>query len=445
MKRFLYLFIVLTIVVLTACDSTSSSSTTRSSVAQLTAFAFANDTKRPALSKAVFTVEERVDTGLVWNRDSIQYGTSLDTVIPRFTFAATPGAAFVRTPDTLCVLTGNDTLNFSKQPIYLTIRSADSKTLKTYEIKASVHQVDPDLYAWEQIADSIYPQDDSEQKVVSLNNNFVMIKSNGFELNAYESEDGEDWVDLGEPEGLPIGTRVRQIISSGDTLYYGDGKNIYTSADAIEWTAHSVNYTVQTMVLYWNKEVWALVDNSYQELAIWKKGSLKLTGLKAFNDVFPISDFATVCFNSASERERAMIIGGFAENGRSLNTRWNLEYSPHIPENGGYRMEEYSIDRPQFTSLTGASVIWYNNQLMMFGGVNADMNYFGRDILISKDEGLNWVIADTVKNRLPEVYHARQKQNTIVRDNNIYLFGGQDATRTYSDVYKGRLNSIGWK
>ena len=108
-------------------------------------------------------------------------------------------------------------------------------------------------------------------------------------------------------------------------------------------------------------------------------------------------------------------------------------------------MEEYSIDRPQFTSLTGASVIWYNNQLMMFGGVNADMNYFGRDILISKDEGLNWVIADTVKNRLPEVYHARQKQNTIVRDNNIYLFGGQDATRTYSDVYKGRLNSIGWK
>ena len=162
MKRFLYLFIVLTIVVLTACDSTSSSSTTRSSVAQLTAFAFANDTKRPALSKAVFTVEERVDTGLVWNRDSIQYGTSLDTVIPRFTFAATPGAAFVRTPDTLCVLTGNDTLNFTKQPIYLTIRSADSKTLKTCEIKASVHQVDPDLYAWEQIADSIYPQDDSE-------------------------------------------------------------------------------------------------------------------------------------------------------------------------------------------------------------------------------------------------------------------------------------------
>ena len=74
-------------------------------------------------------------------------------------------------------------------------------------------------------------------------------------------------------------------------------------------------------------------------------------------DNFPISDFATVTFKSASWRERAMIIGGFAENGRSLNTRWNLEYSAHIEQNNGYRMEEFSIDRPEFTSLTGISVI----------------------------------------------------------------------------------------
>jgi len=63
---------------------------------------------------------------------------------------------------------------------------------------------------------------------------------------------------------------------------------------------------------------------------------------------------------------------------------------------------------------------------------------------MSKDEGLTWTKADTAKNQLPEAYHARQKQNAIVRDNNIYLFGGQDAKTTYSDVYKGRLNSIDW-
>ncbi len=444
MKRFFYIIILPLLLGLTACDnSSSSSSTAKSSVAQLSAFAFAKNDSMPGLAKAVFVVEERIDTGLVWNPDSILYGTRLDSVVPRFTFAATPGSAYLRTPDTLCVLTGYDTLNFTKQPIYLTIRSADGSNTKTYQIAASVHQVDPDLYSWEQITDSIYPLDDSEQRVVLLHDQFVMVKSNGFELRAYQSAGGENWIDLGEPTGLPYGTRVRQIISDGDSLFYGQGDTIYTSTDAIQWTAHGTNYPVATMVMYWNSEVWALVNNSCQQLAVWEGDSLRTTNLIAIGDDFPISDFAAVCFTSTSERERAMVIGGFSENGRSLNTRWNIEYSRHIPD-GGYRMEEFSIDRPQFTGITGASVIWYNDQLLMFGGVDKNMSYYGREILISNDEGLNWTAADSTKNRLPEVYQARQKQNTIVRGNDIYLFGGQDAFHTYSDVYRGHLNSIDW-
>ncbi|MBQ1622799.1 MAG: hypothetical protein II093_10160 [Selenomonas sp.] len=81
---------------------------------------------------------------------------------------------------------------------------------------------------------------------------------------------------------------------------------------------------------------------------------------------------------------------------------------------------------------------------MMFGGVDDKMSYFGREILISTDEGLNWTKADSTKNQLPEAYSARQKQTAIVRDEYIYLFGGQDANISYSDVYRGRLNSIDW-
>ena len=72
------------------------------------------------------------------------------------------------------------------------------------------------------------------------------------------------------------------------------------------------------------------------------------------------------------------------------------------------------------------------------------MTYLGRDIFISENEGLTWTAADTTKNQLPEVYQARQKQTAIVRDNYIFLFGGQDSHITYSDVYRGRLNSIDW-
>ena len=442
MRKFFYILMGFSIIFLTGCDTTTTT-TTASSVAKLSAFSFAKNDSMPGLADAVFTVEERLDTGLVWNKDSIQFGTRLDSVVPRFVFAATPSAAWLTFPDSVVRLTGYDTLDFNKRPIYLTIRSEDNSTLKTYEIRATVHQVDPDLYEWTQLTDAIYPSDDSEQRVVTVGENFIMIASNGFAIHVYSSSDGVSWTDKGEATGLPNGTKVRQIISNGETLFYGQEGNMYISTDAVNWTAKASPYTIVTTLLYWNEKIWALVDNSGYELATWENETLILSGLQPAGE-FPISDFATVCFQSASQRQRAMIIGGFAENGRSLNTRWNLEYSSHVAENGGYRMEEFSIDRPAFKSLTGISVIDYNEQLLMFGGVDDQMTYLGRDILYSENEGLTWLAADSTKNQLPEAYQARQKQTAIVRDNYIYLFGGQDAQTTYSDVYRGKLNSIDW-
>ena len=444
MKRILYILGIFGLLFLSGCESSGTKVST-SSVAELTAFSFAKNDSFPGLAQAVFTIEERLDTGLVWNKDSMLFGTRLDSVVPKFTFAATPGAAYLTMPDTTCVLTGYDTLNFAQGPIYLTIRSSDKTVTKTYEIRATVHQVDPDLYEWTQLNSGIYPADDSEQRVVELGNDFVMLVSNGFALHVYSSPDGSSWTDLGTPTGLPAGTNVRQIISDGTTLYYGQADKIYTSTDALSWESHDAKYTVHTMLLYWNELVWALVDNAdAYELATWQSDSLQLTGIQPQGE-FPISDFGTVTFQSASLRERAMIVGGFAENGKSLNTRWNIEYSRHTTENGGYRLQEFSIDRPQFTHLTGISLISYNDQLMLFGGVDEKMSYFGREILISNNEGLTWEPADSTKNQLPDVYQARQKQNAIVRDNYIYLFGGQDAQTTYSDVYRGHLNSIDWE
>ena len=445
MRKFLNIILGIFLIFLTSCEG-SDTSTALSSVARLSGFSFAKVDSMPGLAAAVFTIEERLDTGLVWNKDSILYGTKLDHVVPRFAFAATPGAAILQFPDTTLALTGYDTLDFTKRPVYLTIRSADRSTTKVYEIRPTVHQVDPELFTWTQLTEAVYsdPEDDREQRVVELDGRFIMITSNGFDLEVYSSSDAVDWSDLGDPAGLPAGTRVRQIVSDGHTLYYGQGNKIYTSPDAVTWYAHTVAYNVVTMIMYWNQLVWALTgtEDDY-EFAIWEDDNLRLSGLKPEGE-FPVSDFASVCFKNASGRQRAMVIGGFAENGRSLNTRWNFEYSSHPQPDGTYRVEEFSIDRPAFQSLTGVSVVEYDEVLMMFGGVDNNMQYFGRDIFLSINEGLTWDKADSAKNSLPEVYQARQKQTAIVRGEYIYLFGGQDAKRTYSDVYRGRLNSIGW-
>lgn len=448
MRKFLYIIIALLTIGLCSCDN-SSEQTTPSSVAQLSAFSFASNDSMPGLGAAVFTVEERLDTGLVWNKDSILYGTNLTLVVPQFSYAATPGAAWLTMPDTTCALTGYDTLDFSKGPIYLSIRSQDKANTKTYEIRPSVHQVDPDLYSWSQLTESMYgadtyASDELEQRVVELGTDFVLLSSNGFSLRADRSEDGEHWTKVdGDLAGLPAGTKVRQIVSSADMLFYAQDSSVYTSTDAVSWTAHKTAYRVITALLYWNQRIWILTeDTEGYELATWKDGVLTLSGLRPQGD-FPVSDFASVAFRNTSLRERAMIIGGFAENGKVLRTLWNLEYSRHAADNG-YRLQDFSSDSRASRNIAGASVISYDDRLLLFGGVDDQMNYLGRTILVSDNEGMSWLEADTTKNSLPEVYQARQKQTAIVRNNDIYLFGGQDTEKTYSDVYKGHLNSIDW-
>ena len=219
MKQFSTILILLALIALVGCTSGTSTSTVDRSLAKLSAFSFAKNDSMPGLAAAVFSIEERIDTGLVWNKDSILFGTDLTRVVPRFTFASTPDAAYLKMGDSLYALTGYDTLDFTITPIYLTIRSADKTNTKVYEIRAAVHLADPDLYTWEQLTDGIYPQDDSEQRVVELGDDFLMICSNGFALRTFLSKDGKTWTEQASPTGLPTGTKVRQIISDGNTLY----------------------------------------------------------------------------------------------------------------------------------------------------------------------------------------------------------------------------------
>ena len=165
-------------------------------------------------------------------------------------------------------------------------------------------------------------------------------------------------------------------------------------------------------------------------------GTLDTLDLRPDGD-FPVRDFATVCFESSSLRQRAMILGGVDKHGEEMNSRWCLEYSTHpLDQKGIYRVQDFSEGRDQFAPVSGAAVVAYKKQLLLFRHSH---------IMVSTDEGLNWTKADSTKNRLPETLRSRQYQTAIVHDKNIYLFGGQSELIVHSDVCRGRLNSIDWK
>jgi len=107
-------------------------------------------------------------------------------------------------------------------------------------------------------------------------------------------------------------------------------------------------------------------------------------------------------------------------------------------------MLDFSIEQPSFNSLTGVSIIQYDGRLLMFGGVDNDLEWRS-DILCSDDEGMNWYVPDSTHNKLPDTYTSRQHQTVVLDDQqNIFIIGGQSFVDTYSDVYRGYLNELKW-
>ena len=123
MQKLSYIILLITMVFV-GCDMGSSNSVSTSSETRVHSFSFYKDTANIGLTEATYKIEHLADTGLIYCIDSLRYGTRLDSVIPHVTYKETPASATFYLPDTIVVSSGADTLNFSKGPIYLHIKSS---------------------------------------------------------------------------------------------------------------------------------------------------------------------------------------------------------------------------------------------------------------------------------------------------------------------------------
>lgn len=453
MRQLIFTLLTLAIILI-ACETPTTIPTSDKNEVQT--FTFYEDTLNPGLTQATYKIEHRTysqehpDTGLIYCKDSLKFGTRLDSVVPYITYKATPGSATFYLPNDTIISTGYDTLDLTQKPVYLQVLASDMTSERWYRIEVHAHQINPDLYVWTQLKDSIFAKQMCETKAFYINNQFVLYVNNGLSTQIYTSKDAQTWSKSNIQTNLPTPCNVRDIVQQGNTLYYIAKKQLYKSTNLHDWTI--VDYSTASfepinMLLAYNNHAWCIIQERSTErlqlATIQHDQIVPMTNIDGLIDgylpnEFPISDFAATAFESSSERPRAMIVGGRDINGNPLNSRWNFEY---IPNEKKYRLTNFSISQPTFHTLTGASIIQYNEQLMMFGGIDNDLEW-NSNILYSDDEGMNWYVPDTACNQLPMEYQSRQNQSVIVNQKSIYLIGGQSHTTSFSDVYRGRLNSL---
>lgn len=440
---FLYVGIV-ALLLFSSCLGNSENEVTLSSEAYFLSLTFAENDSIPNLEDAVFTLEwdSQLQDSIIVNLDSLPYQTRIDSVFPTFTFYSSSGAYYVYTnisnEDSLVLITSKDTIDFTV-PMRIQNTSSDGEKTVDYGLKVNVHQVEPELYVWENIT-GIVSAFAANQGVAILNNNFYYYLNNGITTDLYTASIDNytnAWT-KSTVSGLPGVVSLRQIQVFNNTMYLfaGDGK-VYSSSDGYSWSGNTIpGYNTVELLFTFDSKLWGIVENESSNenyFATTSDGDTWTVGDKLDAD-FPVEKFASIAFNTKYNLKRALVYGGYTANNSGT-------ISSNVWSYNGERWTNFSRNN-NYDALEGASLVNYDNKLFLIGE-HQDTIYFKESI----DEGLRWKTPDTLYNKLPEAYTVRGFQSALVHPTElkIMLFGGKSDTDIYNDLWTARLNRIDWE
>jgi len=466
LKRICIIFILVPAIFFTSCFG-DNEEFELSSDASFVSMIFLRNDSIPNLNRAVFTL---VDDSIIVNLDSLPFGTRIDSVWPVFQFRSTYFALLFQENiekariDTVVLLGNspnriNDTINFTL-PTRIQNRAANIDTIRTYRIKVNVHQVEPELYVWRELNRQITTDTTVNQRAVFFDNRYLFYVDTGTENVLYASNESiltstSMWTRRTlNFAPAPDVLKLRNIVEHRQRLYLTDNQNrLYSSSDGENWNLVNhdlVNAEIYNPLFSMNGLLWAIVKTNTNEYRLaFSENAEQWTDWGALpeRDIrkFPTNNYAVLVFDSPVGRPRVVIVGGTDRDGNIIPANWIGQTDLR---SGEMVFEPLPIRPNQLPPVQNASLIHYDNKIILFGGTESNGNII--PLRESRNEGLNWNIPDSAFNMLPDSafnvrpFEARSHQSVIVSDRRIFLIGGRNDARSFSDVWSVKLNRMYW-
>jgi hypothetical protein len=414
--------------------------------AQIASFSLSHDSIA-SLAKAKFTIDQI--NGLIFNNDSLPYGTEFDKVICKVTYVSSVRGTMVMqeaTGDSI-YWNGTDSLDFSK-PVRFITTAQDGATTKSYLIRINIHQVVPDSMVWERYVSPVTGLSAVEQRVVAWRYNdgdacFMYSKTTGgSRLHYAPSANLKEWTELAL-KGFPATADIPQITTFEDALYVSASDGLYRSADGLAWekalNAPTVKVLLGAIRAAHDKPALlsAIVETggSLTFAAMDRKGEWLPQG-ETVPGEFPLSGFGSINYSRMSY-EYLMLVAGKDRNGQLLNTTWAtdnaLRWTLFTREGTGF-----------FEKKEGVMVAKYDDKFYLTGGIIAQ-GEASSEIHLSQDNGISWTKADSLIT-FPEAYAGRGYASIQVVDatNYMLLFGGKTSkdANHLDEIWRGRINRL---
>lgn len=428
---------------------------------QITAFSLSHDSVA-GLKNVKFTIDQL--NGLIFNKDSMPYGTEVDKVICSIKYGGgtytiqvvQEAKADIAEEDTIYWNT-TDSLDFSK-PVKFITTAVDMVTTKTYIAKLNIHQVVPDSMSWSLYSDDVTGLSLKEEKVITYNTEnadyYYMYAcpsdvSKGYLLYRSSVADAKSWKAL-PMTGLPAGEAlILQITDFNGVLYVPTTKGaLYQSANGQDWTLVEQSNSIKSLLGSIhpttgdrNPSVMAFIINNAGTLTFagmdkdsnWTIGETVPAG-------FPIAGFANTEYSS-QYYARLMLAAGRDKDNALTNSVWATT------DAGSWALlTDRNVKTPDFEKREGAMLTRYDDQFFLIGGLD-EAGKGLKDMYTSIDNGVTWALRDTLI-ALPDSYKGCGFSSIQVdKEQYMLIFGGKESSNgnVLDQIWRGRINRLGFK
>lgn len=393
--------------------------------------------KTISFSSFPFTINQ--STGEIYNYDSLFFATRVSKVVVNMNVEGV-ASIYNDATGTYDYFAAEDSIDFTS-PRKFRITSTDGSYSKDYTISVNVHQVEPELMVWKEVAGAVSL---NPKKAIESGGDVYVFGTLADRTPVFTTSSVGSimpWSAYQEVNGLPKTVDFTTVHLFNGKWYALAAGDLYASENAVDWSPVSQGNNYVTII-------GTSDDDGYMWLAgnghIYRTAdgeTVETTG--TLPEDFPLYGISTSSYALSHNKNiiRYMLVGYTDEERSDVPKVW----SKLSTENDWVVYD--NADNPySCPALDGLAVVRYDNFLYAFGGKgsvgNNEVEAFN-SFYISKDNGVVWKTPEGFYQRLPEVLKGKNLSfvTFVDSDNHIWIITDDDKAGTL----KGKINRLGFK